>query len=46
MQLLPEKANNINKKKEPTIPVIKHSNLQREKCFFRSNCYLDQHSFL
>ena len=34
------------KKKDPTIPGIKHSNLQRKICFFRDNYYLDQRSFL
>ena len=33
LQLLLEKANNLNKKMEPAIPGIKHSNLQREKYF-------------
>ena len=34
LQLLLEKEINLNKKMDPTIPGIKHSNLQREKCFF------------
>ena len=33
LQLLLEKANNLNKKMDPTITGIKHSNLQREKYF-------------
>ena len=32
--MLHEKASNLNKKMDPTIPGIKHNNLQREKCFF------------
>ena len=47
MQLLHEKASNLNKKMDPTIPGIKHSNLQREKCFFlQEQLLLDQRSFL
>ena len=45
LQLL-DKANDLNKKMDQTIPGIKHSNLQREKCLFRNNYYLDQRSFL
>ena len=33
LQLLTEKANNPNKKKDLTIPGIKHSNIQRENVF-------------
>ena len=33
LQLLTEKANNPNKKKDLTIPGIKHSNMQRENVF-------------
>ena len=33
LQLLLEKANNLNKKMDPTIPRIEHSNLEGEKCF-------------
>ena len=42
----PWKSKQPKWKKESTIPGIKHSNLQREKCFFRNNYYLDQRSFL
>ena len=34
LQLLLEKEINLNKEMDPTIPGIKYSNLQREKCFF------------
>ena len=47
LQLFHEKANNLNKKIDWTIPGIKHSNLQREKCFFfQEQLLLDQRSFL
>ena len=31
---------------DPTVFRIKHSNLQREKCFSRNNYFSDHHSFL
>ena len=34
LQLLLDKANDVNKKMDQTIPGNKHSNLQREKCLF------------
>ena len=34
------------KKMDQTISRINHSNLQKEKFFFRNNYYLDQLSFL
>ena len=45
LQLLLEKEINLNKKMDPTIPGIKHSNLQREKCFFWEPLLLNQRSF-
>ena len=36
LQVLLEKGNNLNKKMDPTISGIKHSNLQREKYFLET----------
>ena len=40
-----EKTTTLNKKMDATVHGIKHSNLKREKCFFRNDFFLDHRRF-